>query len=270
MMGKLMGCATQESNVPTTLPWTGKFPVLVIAHRGLSGLAPENTVVAFRKAIEAGADMIELDVHLSRDGQVVVIHDDTLDRTTGVRGKVAAYSLDQLKQYDAGSWFNPQFAGERIPTLKEVLDLARGRIPVHIELKKGDTGPFPITDLADRTVQEVENAGMLNQVLFGSFDITLIDRVRQRNRSAHVAIIYDQSWSLPQEVTGGRPIPILSCSGEILNQANLSRARQQGMKVFVWTLNAEEHMNHFLNLGVDGIITNHPDRLIEVLRKKYT
>jgi glycerophosphoryl diester phosphodiesterase len=84
-----------------------------------------------------------------------------------------------------------------------------------------------------------------------------------------VALIYSKSWNSPQEITGGRPILVLSCRGTVLTDTNVSKARQQGIKVLVWTLNTEEHMEHFLNLGVDGIITNHPDRLIKILQKRY-
>lgn len=268
-MGAAMGCATQKPDVPPRLPWAGKFPVLVIAHRGFSGAAPENTLAAFKKAIDAGADMVELDVHLSKDGHVVVIHDDTLDRTTNGKGNVASYTLSQLSEFDAGSWFNPRFSGERIPTLQEVLNLARGRIPVHIEIKKGDLGPYSIADLANRSLQEVEKAGMLSQVLFGSFDPAAIDRVSQSNPRARVALIHNQPWTVPQEVTGGRNIAVLSCGGKVLTQSNISGAHRRGLRIFVWTLNTDEQMQHFLNLEVDGIITNHPDRLVNILRKKY-
>jgi glycerophosphoryl diester phosphodiesterase len=268
-MGVAMNCATDQSEAIRGLPWVGKFPVLVIAHRGFSGTAPENTLIAFRKALELDVDMIELDVHLSKDGEVVVIHDDTLNRTTNGKGKVAEYTLKELKQLDAGSFSGPQFSGERIPTLKEVMQLMEGRVPLCIELKKGDTDRYTILDLADRAFQEVEKIKMLNQVIFASFDRLAIERIRERSARIPVALIYNKSWSSPREVTGGSPIPVLSCGGTVLTQTNASQARQQGMKVFVWTLNTEEDMEHFLNMGVNGIITNHPDRLIKILKKRY-
>jgi len=264
-----MSCPDSRSEDPVPIPWTGKFPVLAIAHRGFSGGAPENTLAAFKRAMEVGSDMIELDVHLSKDGQVVVIHDDTLKRTTSGIGKVADFSLRELKQLDAGKWFGSRFFGEKIPTLKEVLDLTRGKIPVHIEMKEGDLGRYTITDLADRSLVEVEKAGLLDQVLFGSFSLSAVDRIRERNPRLPVALIYNKPWNVPQDATGGRPIPVLSSSGKVLNQANASKARQQGMKVVVWTLDQEEHMEQFLDVGVDGIITNHPDRLIKILQKRF-
>jgi glycerophosphoryl diester phosphodiesterase len=266
--GMIMGCSTHKSDVLMGLPWTGKFPVLVVAHRGFSGVAPENTLAAFKRAIDLGVDMIELDVHLSKDGQVVVIHDDTLNRTTNGKGKVAHHTLNELKQLDAGSWFGKQFSGEKIPMLKEVLELTRGRMLLNIELKIGDQGQYTMMDLADRSFKEVEKAGMLNQVVFSSFDPSAIDRIIGKSPKIPVALIYNQSWTFPQEVTGGRSIPILSCSGKVLTQANISNTHQRGMKVIVWTLNTEEHMQYFLSTGVDGIITDYPDRLIKILQKR--
>ena len=268
-IGGIMSCSTHQSDVLTGLPWTGKFPVLVIAHRGFSGGAPENTLAAFKKAMDLGVDMIEFDVLLSEDGQVVVIHDDTLNRTTNGKGKVANYTLNELKQLDGGSWFGKEFSGEKIPTLQEVLELTRGQVLLNIELKKGDLGRYTMMDLADRSLKEVENAGILNQVVFGSFDSSAIERIREKNPRIPVALIHDKSWSSPQEATGGRPIPVLSCRGTVLTQTNISKARQQGVIIFVWTLNTEEHMEHFLNMGVDGIITDHPERLIKILQTRY-
>jgi glycerophosphoryl diester phosphodiesterase len=267
-IGGIMSCSTQKSDVLPDLPQSAKFPVLAIAHRGFSGRAPENTLTAFKKAIDLGVDMIEFDVLLSKDGQVVVIHDDMLNRTTNGKGKVADYTLNELKQLDAGSWFGTQFSGERIPTLKEVLELTRGQVFLNIELKKGDLGRYTMKDLADRSLQEVERAGMLNQILFASFDPSAIDRVIERNPRIPVGLIHSQSWVFPREVTGGRSISVLSCSGKVLTQTNISNAHKQGTKVMVWTLNTEEHMQHFLRMGVDGVITDYPDRLIEILQKK--
>ncbi len=267
-MGATMNCAAGRSDLLRELPWAGKFPVLVIAHRGFSGTAPENTLGAFKKALDLGVDMIELDVHLSKDGEVVVIHDDTLNRTTNGKGKVAEYTLKELKQLDAGSFFNPRFSGERIPTLKEVLALVKGQVPLNIELKKGDMGPYTLIDLADRAFQDIEKKGMVNQVIFSSFELSAIERIRERNPNVLLALNYGKDWNFPGEMTRGKPISVLSCRAKVLNQFNMSRAKKQGIKVFAWTLNTEEEMEQFLKVGVDGIITDYPDRLIKVLQKR--
>src|SRR5216684_4181789 len=117
-------CTSLRSYSGGTSGRSDRSQVWVIAHRGASGHSPENTMAAFRRAVELGARFIETDLHLSRDGEIVAIHDPTLDRTTSGRGPVMAHSLDELRQLDAGSWFSPEFAGERIPTLDEILSFA--------------------------------------------------------------------------------------------------------------------------------------------------
>jgi len=265
-----MALLSQASTLMSMTSWTGRFPVVVIAHRGFSGAAPENTLAAFSKAIETGCDMIEMDVQLSRDGEVVVIHDDTLDRTTNGKGKVSQHTLQDLKTFDAGLWFSPQFTGERIPALKEVLKLTRGKIPLAIELKKGDLGQYTIFDLVDRTFAEVEKAACLGQVVFSSFDRTALERILERNSRIPVAYIYNKPWNSPLELAGKYPIPILSCRQTVLTKDNLMKAHQAGFKVNVWTVDTEPEMELLLDLGVDGIITNHPDRAIKVLKKRQT
>jgi len=265
-----MAHPSQGSTFMSLTSWAGRFPVVVIAHRGFSGAAPENTLAAFSKAIETGCDMIEMDVQLSRDGEVVVIHDDTLDRTTNGKGKVSQHTLQDLKTFDAGLWFSPQFTEERIPALKEVLKLTCGKIPLAIELKKGDLGQYTIFDLADRALAEVEKAGCLDQVVFSSFDRTALERILEKNSRMPVAYIVNKPWNSPLELTGKYPIPILSCRQTVLTKDNLAEAHQAGLKVNVWTVDTEPEMELFMDLGVDGIITNHPDRAINVLKKRQT
>ncbi|MBM4313208.1 MAG: glycerophosphodiester phosphodiesterase [Deltaproteobacteria bacterium] len=248
--------------------WRGKYPVFVTAHRGFSGKAPENTLAAFREAIDAGCDMVELDVHLSRDNRVVVIHDDTLERTTSGRGHVADRTYAELKQLDAGSWFESRFSGEPIPALTEVLSLARGRILVNIELKKGKYSPYTMEALADLTLREVEIAGMLDQVLFSSFEPSAIDRIREKNPLLPVALITNKPWSTPEEAGGGKRYPTLNCRITVLNENNVHLAHAKGIRIHAWTVNDTAEMRKAIALGVDGIITNHPDRLIHLLKEK--
>jgi len=248
--------------------WKGKFPVLVIAHRGFSGVAPENTLTAFRKAIEAGSDMIELDARLSKDGEVVVIHDDTLERTTNGKGKISDCTLAELKKLDAGSWFGPEYSEEKIPALREVLELARNRIGVNVELKTGDPGQYALIDLADRSLREVEKAEMADYVLFSSFDPAAIRRIKLLRADISLALITKTPWNSPWDLTEERIFNILNCRKTTLNEKNLLKANQEGIKINVWTVNAEEEMARFVSLGVNGIITNYPDRLLRILQKR--
>ena len=264
-----MTCATKKAAEMAVPYWTGKFPVLVTAHRGFSGDAPENTLAAFKKAMEVGSDMIELDVRFSKDGQIVVMHDDTLDRTANGRGKVSDYTLKELKQFDAGSWFAPQFSGEHIPTLVEVLELAKGKIRVNIEIKDESLGRYKITDLADRALQEVKKAGMEDQVIYVSFYPVALERIQERDSRLWVGLLYHRPWNSLHEVTGGKSFPVLGLRNSYLTKGKIDKIHQQGMKVNVYTVNSEEEMEQFIRWGVDGIITNHPDRLIKILQKKF-
>lgn len=269
LIGGEMTCATKKAAEMAVPYWTGKFPVLVTAHRGFSGDAPENTLAAFKKAMEVGSDMIELDVRFSKDGQIVVMHDDTLDRTANGRGKVSDYTLKELKQFDAGSWFAPQFSGEHIPTLVEVLELAKGKIRVNIEIKDESLGRYKITDLADRALQEVKKAGMEDQVIYVSFYPVALERIQERDSRLWVGLLYHRPWNSLHEVTGGRSFPVLGLRNSYLTKGKIDKIHQQGMKVNVYTVNSEEEMEQFIRWGVDGIITNHPDRLIKILQKKF-
>jgi glycerophosphoryl diester phosphodiesterase len=219
--------------------------------------------------MEIGSDAIEFDVRFSRDGHLVVFHDDTLERTTNGKGRVADLTLRELKQLDAGDWYHSVFAGERIPTLKEVLELTRGRILLNIELKKGDHGKYSMLDLADRALQEVLGTAMEQQVLFSSFDLDAVQRLCVKDPRIQVAFITKDPWNSPLDAMKGNPFQDLNPRKSVLNENNLSAARKQGVRVNVWTLNTDEEMERFISMGVDGIITDHPDRLIELLKKKY-
>jgi glycerophosphoryl diester phosphodiesterase len=265
-----MACAHQKTAPKAGDIWRGKYPLFVTAHRGFSGQAPENTLASFRAAIDAGSDMIELDVHLTRDHEVVVIHDDTLERTTTGKGNVADKTLSELMALDAGSWFDPRFSGERIPTLAEVLTLARGRILVNIELKKGKNFPYTMEELADRTLAVVEKTEMTTHVLFSSFAPAAIERIRVRNPRLPIALIVDKPWKKPDEPGGGTLYRTLNCRTTVLNEENIRHAHAGGIKIHVWTVDLREAMEKYISLDVDGIITNHPDRLIEILKRPVT
>jgi glycerophosphoryl diester phosphodiesterase len=263
-----MGCALKRVDDKKVPYWKGRFPVMVVAHRGFSGAAPENTLAAFSKAIEVGSDMIELDIQLSKDGRIVVMHDEALERTTNGRGKVVDHTLKELKKLDAGSSFGAQFPGERIPTLQEVLDLAKGRVLVNIEIKNPTHGLYPITELADKALKEVKKAGMLGRVIFSSFNPVSIEFIRETEPRAWVAFLFHRPWSSLSELTGGKEYEVLNLRNIHLSKEKIARIRKEGMKVNVYTVNTDEELEHFVKWEVDGIITNYPDRLIRILKEK--
>jgi glycerophosphoryl diester phosphodiesterase len=240
----------------------------VIAHRGFSGVAPENTLAAIRKAIDVGADMAEIDVLLSRDGHVVVLHDETVDRTTDGKGPVAALDLEEIRKLDAGSWFAKEFAGEKLPTLAEVLDLVRGRILLNVEIKTEAVTPEIEGGIADRVLRLIAEREMGDQVMLSSFDPEALRQARQLDASIRTASLYDKDLQ-----RGRSPLEIMSAVGS--NGFNLS-ARQlsaeilrachaQGRPVAVYTVDDKAKMKRLIARGVDAIFTNRPDRMLELL-----
>ena len=263
-----MGCESKRVEERKVPYWKGKFHVMVVAHRGFSGAAPENTLGAFRKALEAGSDMIELDVHLSKDGKIVVIHDETLERTTDGQGKVVDHTLEDLKKLDAGSRFGADFSRERIPTLQEVLTLAKGKVLVNIEIKNPTHEKYAITELTEKALQEVKREEMLDRVIFSSFNPVSLEWLRKKEPRARVAFLYHRPWNSIPELTGGREFQVLNLRNIHLTREKVEKIRKGGFKLNVYTVNSEEELQQFVRWEVDGIITNYPDRLIRILKEK--
>jgi len=239
--------------------------VLNIAHRGASSVAPANTLAAFEKAVELGADGVELDVHLSADGVPVVIHDFTVDATTDGSGRVGEMTLAQLKQLDAGSYFDPAFAGERIPTLEEVLELAGERLLLNIELK----GTSPCDDGLEQAVAAlIEQHGLGDRVLFSSFNPFSLRRVKRIAPHIPTGLLYAPGLPLPLRRAWLAPlVPHEACHPEhtMVDAHYIAWTRQHGYRVNTWTVDDPEEMRRLIRLGVDGIITNVPDVLRQAL-----
>lgn len=230
----------------------------VIAHRGFSGRYPENTLLAFAKAIEAGAEMIELDVHLTADEQIVVIHDLELGRTTDGLGPVDAYTLEDLRKFNAAKLW-PGLPFEPIPTLGEVLALTQGKVEVNIELKDvARHGRLP-----ELVVAELKKWGDPAHFLFSSFEHDVIAKLRKAWPQFPGAILYDQEadpLAKAKAVSAQALHPYLRS----IDEAGIAKAHEAGLMVNVWTVNDPETMACFLHWQVDGIITNHPDLLLNL------
>ncbi len=255
----------KEMEVPSR---AGKYPVMAVAHRGFSGAAPENSLAAFRKAIEIGSDMIELDIHLSSDGRIMVIHDETLERTTNGRGRVADLSFEELKRLDAGSKFGPQFSAERIPALEEVLALAKGRVPVNIEIKNPSHGKYSITRLTERAVAEVKKAGMSDRVVFSSFNPASLEWIKKNEPGFAVALLYHRPWEDVSEVTRRNEYKMLNLRGLYLTEGQDRQNPRRGNEGQRLHREFRGGAEAFVTWGADGIITNYPDRLIRILQGK--
>jgi glycerophosphoryl diester phosphodiesterase len=236
-------------------------PPLVIAHRGASGTHPENTLVSFRRAVEVGADMIELDVQLTRDHQVVVVHDDTLDRTTDGAGPVAARTLDEVRRLDAGRWFAPAFAGERVPTLAEVL--AAIPIPINVELKAATRAGAP-DGLEARVLADVEAAAAIGRVVFSSFETVRLERLRALSTPAALAVLQDRG-SVAQAIHLAERVAAraLHLRKDMATAGALALAAGAGLAVRVWTVNAPAEFARLRDAGVEAVFTDFPERFLQ-------
>jgi len=229
---------------------------LVIAHRGASAYRPENTLSAYALAVTQAADMIEIDLHCTRDGAVVVAHDAELERIGG-RGEIGAASLAELRRLDAG-------AGEPVPTLDEVLDAFGARIPFNLELKQGSGGPY--AGLPSRAVEGVMVRGLLGRTLFSSFYDPVLHELRGLSADARIALLLSrrspQRWVERAHALGAEAVnPELP----LVDREFVERAHGEGLAVYVFTVDPAPEMQRLLELGVDGLFTNVPDRMRRLL-----
>ncbi len=235
--------------------------VVAIGHRGGSALAPENTPACFERAIALGADYVEIDVRVTRDGRFVLMHDGAIDRTTNGSGPVAGLDFAAIRALDAGGWFAPEYAGQRVPTLAEALALCRGRIGVYLDHKEG-----PIARIA-RLIRE---AAMLDHVVIydGPEELAEWKRVAPE---LPVMISPDDEYRHPggiAELLAKVPADILDGNAAEWTPQLVTEAHAQGAQVYVDNLGPTDNEAWYrkaLDMGVDGIQTDHPDVLLRLL-----
>ena len=232
--------------------------MLKIAHRGASGTFPENTVCAFRAAIDAGAEMCELDVQLSRDGAIVVIHDETVERTTDGKGEVAELTLEELKRLDAGAKFKGgAVKGERIPTLDEVFSATSGKCALNIELKAGG--------LEHQVAQIMQARNALADSIVSSFDWEYLKNIQQLHFNIRVGLLAEEKpVDLMMNAVAMRAHSI-NPRWDMVTSDLCKAAHERGLKVYTWTVDADARMRALIACGVDGIMTNYPERLRKVV-----
>lgn len=238
---------------------------MIIAHRGWSGKAPENTMAAFRLAMELDVDGIELDVHMSRDGHVVICHDERLERTTDGSGLIVEHDLDQLKRLDAGRWFSEEFAGERIPTLRELFEaVTASGWPglINVELK---SGPILYPGLEEAVASLAREYQLVERILVSSFNhyaLVEMKRVAPQIKTAplYMAALYEP-WRYALDLGCEVLHPMYPSAHPMI----IAGAHQAGVTVNAWTVNDPDLARHLADAGVDGIITDHPDRIREAL-----
>lgn len=230
------------------------------AHRGASGHAPENTLAAFRLAWEMGAEMCELDVQQTADDRLVVMHDDTLERTTNGNGQLWEMSLAELQRYDAGLWYDQRFSGEALPALEEVIAFARGKMKLNIEIK---IHGHERKNLPALVVETIQREKFVNDCIVTSFDWKTIDAIKKFAPELKVGYIFGWKEFSPEVFTA--TVELLSTHYSLVNNDFIQRARATGQKVHVWTVNYKWMMRRLWKRGVDAIITNYPDRLREAI-----
>jgi len=230
---------------------------LVIAHRGAAGQAPENTPSAFRLAIGQGCDMIELDVQLTADDEIVVCHDDTADRTTNGSGLLRDMTLEQIRRLDAGAWYSPEYADERIPTLGEVFELVPSDVGINIELKCADNR---IIRLLPALIREY---GRTESVVISSFHHRLLHRLKTAAPNLRIGLLYTALLRDPVKLVRDFGLDVWSVHPHhaLIEPEDIAALRANGQRVYPWTVNDPDAMKRLLAQGVSGIITDYPDRL---------
>jgi glycerophosphoryl diester phosphodiesterase len=237
-----------------------------IAHRGASGKYPENSRLAFEKAIAAGADMIELDCQLTADGHVVVFHDERLARTTGARGKVQDKTLEQLRKLDIGKWRKPAFRGEKILTLEEALEIFAGNVDLCLEIK---TTAAASAGIEIKLLFILSHYDYLERTTISSFDYRSLARVRDLAPEATLGLIYgagikDDPLAAAERLAAAS----VHVQKQLAGRELLDQAWQAGLDVYVWTVNDLREMESFAALGVQGIFSDYPEKLVQLGRDR--
>lgn len=233
----------------------------ITAHRGYSAVAPENTLSAFEEAVKIGADYIELDVQLTADGQLVVFHDKTIDRTTDGKGEVSKMTYDELQKFSAGKWFSNdgKFDDQKISLLSDVLKDVGNNILLNIEIKNhGD-----VKKTAEKTVEVIEEYGIERSCYITSFSYTALKAVKKINPKIKTGLIANVATST--SFSQLEYIDAVSLNYIFINSSIVNMAHQNGKRVFVWTVDRKSDIQHMVAMGVDNIITNRPDRASEII-----
>lgn len=239
---------------------------LIIAHRGASGLAPQNTLAAFKKAVEIKADGIETDVHLTKDGKIVLCHNYEIDETSNGKGKISEMTLEELKSYDFGSSFSPEFCGEQIPTLEEMLSCVKEIGKIILEIKS----PEIKNDIAEKTVETVKKFGMLSKTVFSSFSPDVLRACKETDAGAKTAMLFDvrtqcapQILSDPKSFCDENNIDELHPIVFFIGEEFVKKCNESSIETFFWTVNDPSAKNELEKMGLTGIMTDVPELFIK-------
>lgn len=232
----------------------------IIAHRGFSSIAPENTLIAFQKAIDCKADYLELDVHKTKDDSIVVIHDSSIDRTSSneLKGKIAAMNYSDLATLTVGypTKFGNKYENEKLPTLREALELAKGKIKVCIEIK--------VYGAEQEILKIVNDLGVKEEVIIFSFYYPVLAKIRQLDKHIPILFLINKADRLTIDYAKIIESTAIGVGyGTTITAEYLHFAHQNGMEVWKWTVNEATEMQELIDLGLDGLITNFPEKALK-------
>lgn len=237
--------------------------MLVLGHRGASGYAPENTLAAFELGIRQGCHGFEFDVQLSRDGEPVIHHDWSVERTTGAVGDIRDLSFGEIRALDAGKWFSPEFRGQKIPALAEVLELIPGEMLLNVELKsRASDGP----GLEEKVVAVLLEHERLENTIISSFNHISLKRVREIAPRIRLGLLYEALLLHPFDYLERLKLDLYSIHPlhDYVSPSLVKEAHDRGLKMACWTVNTRERTAELREYGVDIVITNYPDRCLEL------
>lgn len=237
--------------------------MLILGHRGTSGYAPENTIAAFELGIAQGCHGFEFDVQLSRDGEPVVHHDWSVERTTGGTGDIRDLTFRELRALDAGRWFAPEFKGQKIPALAEVLEAIPRGMLLNVELKSRASDKL---GLEERTIAVLREHGRLGDTILSSFNHRSLERARKIAPDVRLGMLYEALLLRPFDYIEGLGLDLSSIHPlhDYADSGLVTEAHGRGLKVACWTVNEVERARELMQWGVDMIITNYPDRCLGV------
>ena len=241
---------------------------LVLAHRGANKVAPQNTIPAFKKAMEFLSDGLETDVHLSKDGHIVICHNYTIDETSNGVGRVDEMTLAELKKYDFGSYFSNDFLGVQLPTLPELLDLTKSMSLINIEIKP----PKKDCDLVKRVVETIHEYGIINNSIVSCFDPECIRQVKEFDKNVKTGLLYEDDYLGNEIISFGVAKYCQQLNADaahphrkLITQQDVIELHELGMAVNPWTVNKEEEIIRLANWGCDALISDVPDYCRKVL-----
>ncbi|MCZ8523126.1 MULTISPECIES: glycerophosphodiester phosphodiesterase [Paenibacillus] len=237
---------------------------LVIGHRGAAGEAPENTLASFGLAVKQGADAVELDVHLSADGELIVCHDATVNRTTDGAGVIAEMTTDQLRRLDAGRWYDETYAGEGLPTLEEVFVQVPAWVMINVEIKC----PYS-PRLQQRLLELLKQYGRLDSTVVSSFNHKILRLLQEAEPALKIGLLYDANLVHHRGLAEGSGMKVYSLHPHhlLIDPEDVADAAAHGLKVYPFTVNDEVQMHRAIRAGMSGIITDYPARLRLLLER---